>query len=118
MPNKFSNKVEIKANELKYRNGSFYVRNKEGKKGLVVIYADWCGYCQMLAPIWKKFIVEYQDKYNIRALNSDGVNKMILEKIGVGGFPTIKYINKEGKIQDNYEGDRNINGFVNYLSKK
>ena len=121
MPNKFSNKVEININEIKYKNGDLYIRNKEGKKGLVMIYAEWCGYCKLLAPIWKKFINKYKNKYTIRALNSEGSinNKMILEKLGVQGFPTIKYINKDGKIsKDSYEGERNINDFVNYLLKK
>ena len=90
---------------------------KNGKKGLVVIYAEWCGYCQMLAPEWKKFAKE--SKYMVKAINADnGSNKKIVNKIGVQGFPTIKYVNSEGKIGETFSGERNIEEFEKYLAKK
>lgn len=120
MPNKFSSNVEVSSKDINYKNDSFYLKNKYNKNGLLVVYAPWCGYCQMLAPTWKKFAKEYSDKFLIKALNIEGdpSNKRVSEKMGVEGFPTILYVDKDGKIEGKYEKDRNIKEFVKYLSEK
>lgn len=116
--NKFSNKIEVTIKDFKVQNNKFYLKNN-GKKGLIVIYAPWCGYCQMLVPIWKK-LAENND-YTIKALNAENEkegNKRMANQLGVEGFPTIKYIDKNGQIGENYQGERNIQDFINFLSQK
>ena len=117
--NKFSSKIELSTKDIDYKNNNFYIK-KNNKKGLFLIYADWCGYCQMLVPEWKKFVKEYSDKYTIKSFNVEGGsgNKIIAQKMGVEGYPTILYISKDGKIGGQYSGERNIKEFDNYLSKK
>ena len=117
--NKFSNDIEVTINDFKYDNGNFYLKNNK-KKGLIVIYAPWCGYCNMLAPIWSKFAKEYKNEYTIKALNVENKragNKKMAEQLGVQGFPTIKYIDESGKIGKTYEGDRSKEDFKKFLSQ-
>ena len=113
---KFPAEVTIKDFTLK--NGKYHLKNNN-KKGLLVVYAPWCGYCQMLAPEWKKFYNKNKDKYTIRALNADnekGGNKQVASGLGVQGFPTIKLIESSGKIGNTFEGERNTENFEKYLS--
>lgn len=111
--NKYSKTIETVLNDYNYKNGSFYLKNNE-RKGLVLVYAHWCGYCNMLTPIWKKLA----KKYNIKAIhveNKKSGNNKMSEQLNVEGYPTIFYIEKDGKIGKKYEGDRSIEDFKKVL---
>jgi thiol-disulfide isomerase/thioredoxin len=112
--------VTIKDFDYKPSTGNFTLNNN-GKKGLLLIYAPWCGFCQMLTPEWKKFYQKNKEKYIIKALNVENKNagnKRIVEKLNIQGFPTIKFIHTNGKIGENYSNERNIENFEKYLSQK
>lgn len=115
----FVNELTLK--NFKFENNNYKINKNNDKQGLLLIYAPWCGYSKLLAPEWRKFENKYQDKYYIASLNSDkknSGNNLIIEQIGVDGFPTIKYINKDGTVDINYDGDKNIEGFLKYLLEK
>ena len=119
MENKYSKDVEVVADNFNLKD-NLYVKNVN-KKGLLLVYAPWCGFCQMLTPEWKNFVKKFGKKYTIKALNVEnkkGGNGHISEKLGVNGFPTIMYIDENGKIGSVYEGERNVEAFDDYLSKK
>ena len=104
------------------------------------IYAEWCGHCQDLAPIWEKvkqkmrrearvkFIEIEQNKGRIGQEHSgtktldQEMNELNSELGVVGenvikaeGFPTIaKTCN--GKT-DRYEGERSVNAIVAWINK-
>lgn len=76
-------------------------KNKNNKIAIVLIYADWCGHCQLLRPVWNEFIQTLdKDKYDIIEINSEeqeeGVNKLKrvynVDDIPMTGFPTIGHI--------------------------
>ena len=118
MANKFSSSIEVTIKDFKLKDGEYFLKNN-GKKGLLLIYAPWCGYCQMLAPEWKRFYTKHKDNYVIKSLNVENKqagNNKISEALGVQGFPTIKTIETSGKITKNFEGERNIKNFEKYLS--
>lgn len=78
---------------------------KSSKYVIMDVYADWCGPCKTLAPIFKELNKEYGDKYRFVKMDSD--KEMALSKsLRVTGLPTIIfYVN--GK-----EVGREI-GFIN-----
>lgn len=78
---------------------------KDGKAVFVDFYADWCGPCQIAAPIIDKLAPEYADKVVIAKLNVDE-NNDISAKYGVMSIPTVIMFNKEGK--EMAEVDRKI----------
>jgi len=60
------------------------------EKTLVLFYADWCGHCKTLKPIWK----EAKDKSNGKMIQidvgaKDGSMTHVLDKYDIEGFPTI-----------------------------
>ena len=115
----FSN--ELKMKNFKYKNGSYFIKKTSGKPGLVLVYASWCGYSKILGPEWREFEKDYKNKYYIASIKVDkekSGNDLIANQLNISGYPTIKYINKEGKIGETYEGERNIENFEKYLSKK
>lgn len=63
---------------------------------LVDFYAEWCGPCQMAAPIIDKLADEFAGKVMITKLNVDENQKSAMEH-GVMSIPTV-IIFKDGEV--------------------
>ena len=106
--------------DFKLRDGDYYLKSNKG--GFLLIYAPWCGYCTMLKPEWVNFNKKNGKKYLIKTLNVEnekGGNKRLANNLGIGGFPTILFVTKTGKITSTkFDGDRSIENFEKYLEEK
>ncbi len=65
-------------------------------------YADWCGPCRMIAPIWEKLEGEYSEKVKLVKVNVDE-NPGLARKFQVSSIPALKFL-KEGKVVDDVLG--------------
>ena len=117
---------------------------KNGKHVFILIYMVGCGPCEATIPEWKKIqnVLENQKSKNQNFSNVIIVDmdKDVFEKLRnnekeqksfksvyvlnslISGFPTIKYITKNGKITDDYEEahiklkDRTIDSFIEWIN--
>lgn len=62
---------------------------------LIDFYADWCGPCQAMKPVLKKFEEENKGKIEVKEIDVDA-NEDISQKYGIMGIPTF-VIEKDGK---------------------
>ena len=90
---------------------------KDGTK-LVLFYADWCGHCKKIKPIWDDTAtaINKEDTKMIKVNCGDGTDKdqEIMKKYKIEGYPTIiKFVN--GKPNE-YTGERNESGFKGVFS--
>ena len=69
---------------------------------LVDFYADWCGPCQMMAPVLKEVAQEMGDKVKVIKIDVDK-NQPIAQRFGVRSIPTL-ILFKNGKILQNKAG--------------
>ncbi len=69
---------------------------------LVDFYADWCGPCQMMAPVLKEVADEMGDKVKIIKIDVDK-NQPTAQRFGVRSIPTL-ILFKNGKILENKAG--------------
>ena len=87
------------------------------KPGLVLFHANWCGHCKKLMPDWNKLQAQYPD--HVTSVEADA-NPELVEKHGVQGFPTIKYLksglNNAGDAVE-YEGERTKEGLEAFLKQ-
>jgi thiol-disulfide isomerase/thioredoxin len=87
---------------------------KEDKK-LVLFYADWCGHCKKLKPIWDDAANEADNKM-IKVNVGDGKpeQKKVMEKYNIKGFPTILMF-EDGKNKGQFE-KRDKESFLEYFN--
>ena len=95
-----------------------------GKQGFLFLYMDGCGPCNMTKESWKD-INKYVKKQHltnsnivVAEINKDLFKEM--ENIGAEpmGFPTLRYINKNGKIVEEYESSRTPQAFAQWIESK
>lgn len=87
------------------------------KHVLVKFYAPWCGHCKRLAPIYEELSTYYEkesDKIIIAELNADE-EKNIAKKYDIKGFPTIKLFTANTKTPIDYNDDRTVEAFSNFI---
>lgn len=62
---------------------------------LMDFYADWCGPCQAMHPIFEKVMPEYKGKVVLEKINVDE-NQSKAQKFGVMSIPTMVLV-KDGE---------------------
>jgi len=74
------------------------------KYPIVVIdcWADWCSPCRMIAPIVEELAKKYKGRIVFGKLDVSA-NRMIPEKFGIRGIPTLLVFNK-GKLVERIVG--------------
>jgi len=80
---------------------------KSGKK-LVLFYADWCGHCKKIKPVWDETAKEVNaDEVKMIKVNcGEGTDKdqAIMKKYSIDGYPTIiQFVNGKPQL---YQGER------------
>jgi protein disulfide-isomerase-like protein len=101
-------------------NASTFNKDLGSGKILVLFYADWCGHCKTLHPVWDKAATEVNvDGIKMGKVNcgdsNDPAHNAITKKYNINGYPTI-YLLNNGKIEAEYDGGRESKDFVNYIN--
>lgn len=87
-----------------------------GEKIIVEFWAEWCGPCRMMKPIFEKVSSENKTEVQMYTMNVD-LNREIAMSLGIRSIPTTKVFNSGDNI-DTRVGVLNelqINGMVNEL---
>jgi Thioredoxin len=97
----------------------------DGKHVFVLIYMEGCGPCEATRPEWTKIqniLGDSQQKMKYPGVVIADVDQSVSNNIkhisGLSGFPTMRYISDKGKVIENYEKDRSIDAFINWIDSK
>lgn len=106
-----------------------YVNNN--KHAFVLIFMDGCGPCGETIPKWNNIETLIGEKYkhpNYDNVMVASINKDLLDNVSnigsIEGFPTMKYISKNGAIIEPYEEspivtkDRSTSSFIEWIENK
>ena len=118
----YSSVIELTNNSFIKKKDEFYLKNDffKNKKGLIVFYAPWCGHCVNMKMTWIEISRIFKNKFSIGAVNCENKqmnNHKLRKNMKIIGYPTIKYVNKKGKIFD-YNGLNSINELIVFICKK
>ena len=69
---------------------------------VVDFWAEWCGPCKMMAPVFEKLAAEYEDKVAFAKMDVDENQKYAFD-YGIRGIPTLLVI-RDGQEVDRIVG--------------
>jgi thioredoxin 1 len=101
--------MEITAKELQEKIDN-------GEKVIVDFFAEWCGPCRMMKPVFEKVASTNSSDVNMYTLNIDE-NRDFAIKYGIRSIPTIKVFNG-GEVKETKVGvltEQGIKELVNNL---
>ena len=76
-----------------------------GEKLVVEFWAEWCGPCKMMKPIFEKVSSENSSEVQMYTLNIDN-NREVALSLGIRSIPTVKMFNS-GEVIDTKVGVMN-----------
>lgn len=129
--------VYLEINKKNYNNGNPNMIDKLNKyltrndtKIFILYYMEGCGPCNATRPEWSKLknvlSNDFLNRDDIVIVSIDKDLASKLKNIGSepSAFPTIKFMEKAGKVNENYEDsdisqkDRTIDSFVEWIKNK
>merc|ERR1712097_225441 len=88
--------------------------NRADTDVLVEFYAPWCGHCKKLAPIYDELATKYKDNEKLIIAKMDSTANEV-ESVSIQGFPTLKFFPADATEPMDYDGARDLDGFVTFL---
>lgn len=64
---------------------------------IIDFFADWCGPCQMMKPVFDKLSGDYKGKLNFAKVNTE-ISPEIAQKYDIQGIPCLVVVNKGKEI--------------------
>lgn len=107
--------IELKPSD--FQNGKITHPKLDGKNGMVAFSAKWCGHCQRMKGPYTKtasILGESFPMFNVDCVKYGD----FASSLGVQGYPTIKYINRFGRITKDFTADRSVDGFLDDICKE
>lgn len=89
---------------------------KSGKKVIVEFWAEWCGPCRIMKPIFEKVSTDNSSEVEMYTMNVD-LNRQFSVEYGIRSIPTIKIFN-DGKVVETKVGvlgEQEMKGIINNL---
>ena len=83
----------------------------------ILYYADWCPHCHTAKP-------EFDKLGSIQTIGGKKVEivaieeKNIPDSVKVSGYPTVRLLDSEENLVEEYAGERTAKGFQAFLEKK
>lgn len=89
-----------------------HIKNSYGNPGLLLVHASWCGHCKRFIPTFQsvcKRLNKNGNEFPCVAIEDAELGKdggKLSEALNIGGFPTLKFFDQNGKIMGDYKGGR------------
>jgi len=111
---KLSHAIPLTDQTIVKRGGKWVVTHpafKHRGEGMVAFMAGWCGHCQRLKPQYDKAASIAMPDCPMGYVDCVAYPHLA-SAIGVQGYPTIKMVNSQSQLTDNYNGDRSFQGLM------
>lgn len=94
------------------------------KDVFVKYYAEWCGHCKKLAPIWEELAEVFDPEHVVIAKIEHTLND-VATPITIEGYPTLVFYPANGEVDPisgfrkhiTYQGPRELENLVNFIKE-
>jgi thiol-disulfide isomerase/thioredoxin len=93
------------------------VKGMMGKPGILLVWAAFCGHCTRFKPTFSELDSRIGIDFNVVALEDKQLTRQISTSLGIGGYPTLKFFDKAGKVVSDYNGDRSLDSLLSHICK-
>jgi len=111
--------LELKLKDFNYKNKKLYIKNDYLKnKGFIIFYAPWCKHSKKFMELIQDLALSNINLFNFGSVNCEDIenkNDYLCMYANIKKFPTLKYINKDGIIE-NYNYDYNFDNLVYFIN--
>jgi thioredoxin 1 len=87
----------------------------KGEKLIIEFWAEWCGPCRMMKPIFERISNENSSNVQMYTMNVD-LNREVSASLGIRSIPTVKVING-GEVTETKVGMLNENDLKGMLTE-
>ena len=113
--------TNLKATDFQNSGSAVYIKKQLTKNnpGMLLIYADWCGHCQRFKPVFNEIHTKIGNNFSCVSINDVELerNPDLSKALAFRGFPTIKFFDQNGKITQDYTGDRESSEILGHICK-
>ena len=88
--------------------------NDPTKDVFVKYYAPWCGHCKALAPTWEELAESVSSVDDLVIAKFDATANEVAG-LQIRGYPTLKFYPKDNKAGIDYDGERDLAAFQDWL---
>ena len=99
------------------------IKGSPNSKVFILYYMEGCGPCNATRPEWSKLqniLKHHKNNKNIAIVDIDHVLSSKIKNSGKepSGFPTIRFITNNGETVEEYNNDRTIDSFTEWIQEK
>jgi len=90
---------------------------QSGKSAFVKFFAPWCGHCKKIKPDWDSLGAIFKDSKTVIVADVDctAAGKSLCDKMGVRGYPSLKFFNPPDEEGEDYKGGRDLNTMKKFV---
>ena len=112
--------IELVLSDFKYKNKKLYIKNKyfKDKKGLIIFYSPTCSHCLKISDLIINLALSNENLFYFGAVNAENIkdgNDYLFYYANIKNIPTIKYIKKDGLLED-YKYDYTLDNLIYYIN--
>jgi thiol-disulfide isomerase/thioredoxin len=112
--------LELNLADFIYVKKKLYINNSyfSKKKGLIIFYAPWCKHCKQISDTLINLAMSNINLFYFGSVNAENIemgNDKLCIQANIKKFPTIKYINDDGSLED-YAFPYNFDNLIYFIN--